>query len=181
MTLTTTPDNLRYPTGPATVGRIQTWLKNLADDVQLALNSLTSQHAEYAANVDGNASESVVGLGVFTRVAAETTDTGFTTAGTTSGIITVNSPGVYAVSAYILLQTSAGATYPATGRTFFNLIVNGKYIQRSSVVVGEDQGSLSVANVRIKNPGEQILFQAFKYGGPYRLVSTVRITKLGRL
>lgn len=181
MTLTTTPDNLRYPTGPATVGRIQTWLKNLADDVQLALNSLTNQHAEFTVTtaISGGAYAPV---GVFTRDATNSTSSTLVTPGA-SGVLTLNSPGVYAVTARFTTDSAIASSNDwivdlrgqlDNADTSILIAANGVNFNSNAY--------LSLGNMRVLSPGQVVRANVLMSSGVNRTITTrLRITKLGRV
>lgn len=183
----TTPDNLRYPTGPTKVGRLWQHFKNLADDTQLALNSLTNQHAEFTAQVVSMPNGQVLDLGVFVLDAAASTNDQFVVP-STSGRLIFNSPGLYAVSGSVNMSTTNDSiATPATGRTFIDLQdANAAILQRMSMASGEDRVSYSLPNLRIKAPGTVRAFKLFRNIADAQIngskVNTrIFVTKLGRL
>lgn len=174
---TTTPDNFPYPDGPVQIGRLHSWFKNLAEAVQLAINSLTSEHIEFTSTTGGLGNSGVYGVGALTMDASKSTSPGLAVA-SGGGDLTIVKPGVYAISSL----TKIGAV--ATGRTYLSLYEPGDVImQRMSINVNEDIGSLSIANYRVVNPNQKLLFQISRVVGNASVgtETRIRVTKLGRI
>lgn len=138
---------------------------------------LALSHAEFTASVStGN--NTLTNAGVFTIDSSKSTDTTFVTP-STSGILLVASPGIYAISTV----TATTSAIPMTSRAFLDLAYSSGLadIQRVSIVVGEDRGSLASPNVRVTTANQTIYFQHFiNIASPPNTVSTrARITRIG--
>ncbi len=137
---------------------------------------LALSHAEFTASVSA-ANATLVLAGTWTLDASQSTNAVFVTPGG-NGILTITDPGIYAVST---VSTNA-ATVPMTGRGFLDLsfVSSAADIQRVSVPVGEDRGSLSSPNVRVTAANTDLYFQLYQTTGGTRTVSTrARVTRIG--
>jgi hypothetical protein len=145
---------------------------------------LSLAHAEFTAiRTTATANSTLYLLGVFTLDATNSTSTTMAVAGT-DGIIRITDPGLYSISTVTFNRNTANTAYVAqTGRGFLDMsFVSGEAdIQRVSIVVGEDRGSLSAPNVRVVNPDTPVYFQAYRTVGDTtaHTRSRVRITRLG--
>lgn len=143
---------------------------------------LALSHAEFTAqkNIDPSGSPQL--LGVFSIDAAFSTNSSFAIPGT-DGIIVLVEPGIYAVSTVTYMRNTGDTAYaPATARTFLNLgfAPISADLQRVSIVVGEDRGSIASPNVRSTFANQNLYFEAFQNTGGVALLKTrARITRLG--
>lgn len=141
---------------------------------------LALSHAEFTSQITlANGGPNL--LGTFTLDATKTTDTTFISP-STSGILIINNPGVYAVSTVTAMYNPFPTVAAATGRTFLDLsfTLSAADLQRVSIVVGEDRGSLSSPNVRSTIASQNLYFEIFKNTTANADVRTrVRITRIG--
>lgn len=145
---------------------------------------LATPHAEFTAVLTASTpNNTLYNLGVFTLDAANSTSTTMAVAGA-SGIIKITDPGLYSISTVTFNRNTANTSYvAATGRTFLDLsfVPSEADIQRVSINVGEDRGSVSSGNVRVLNPDTNLYFQAYRVVGDTtaHTRSRVRITRIG--
>lgn len=178
MTLSTTPDNIPYPTGPASVGRIQTWFKNQADAVQLALNSLTNQHMEFTAS-KSIPTAAVTAGGVLAVDAAMSTGVQFAVPGA-DGRITINTPGVYALT--MAAEATTAIVYDQW-QLVISRVSNADIMAIGNAFPFQQRNIyISNPNVRILTPGEQLKFEYYKSSAGNHTINTrLRLTRLGRV
>lgn len=174
----TTPDNIRYPNGPTKVGRLWQHFKNLADDTQLALNSLTNQHIECVAAKSNIPILVVARVGQFSvdpQLSSNTQMASFPG----DGVIRIAAPGVYALSSFTNMDQGTGRSFVEVSTTPND---NG-LLQRIPIPVGEDKGSLSLPNLRITQPNTDLYFNIYRHQSQPASESRtrVRITKMGRI
>jgi hypothetical protein len=131
------------------------------------------QHAEYTTTANVVADGVVVNAGSVTVDAAASTDTTFATPG--GGTLTINSPGLYAVT-WSVVSSSA-----LTGRYFASVKIGATEVAREPGNGGsETTFTLSVPNVRIPTGGSVLTFEVFKnVGGASNVTGRIRITRLG--
>ena len=112
-------------------------------------------------------------VGVFSIDSTQSNDSTFAVPGG-DGEITLTQPGIYAVSCL----TNMGGT--ATSRSFMQVDLGGVALQRLSIVVGEDYGSVSVPNCRTVSTGVIMRILLFKQTGATATVITrLRIARMG--
>lgn len=143
---------------------------------------LATPHVEFTANNGNFPNNTLQYVGIFARDDVQSTDPEMVTI-PANGILQFTNPGVYAVSTVTAMRNAADTAYAAaTGRTFLDLstVANEANIQRVTIPVGEDRGSMAVPNLRITVANQRIYFQIFRNvadeGG--RFTTRARITRL---
>ncbi|MBD8466802.1 hypothetical protein IFU30_11035 [Plantibacter sp. CFBP 8798] len=145
---------------------------------------LSLAHAEFTAiRTAATANSNLYNLGVFSLDAPNSTSTSMAIAGA-DGIIRIANPGLYSISTVTFFRNTANTAYvAATGRAFLDLafVAAEADIQRVSINVGEDRGSISAGNVRVLAADTPIYFQAFRTVGDTtaHTRTRVRITRIG--
>lgn len=129
--------------------------------------------AEFTASKTGSDSGSTTTAGTLSLDATQSTDSVFVVPGA-SGILTLVRPGVY------LISVTAQIGIATTGRTFVEILYPGSTVySRSSIVVGEDTGTLT-APVRTVSDNTSISVNFFKtVGGSSTTNTRVRIARIG--
>lgn len=178
MGIPTTPDGFVRPAGNDTIGSLRGMLVSFMDQVQLALNSLTSKHVEFKAQRGGIANSTVQNVGAFVMdEARSTTKTMVVSDG--DGWLKFNEVGVFAITAPFEMGIAA------SGRTFFEFQVQGSTFKgaRAPIPSGEDSTYIGYGNVRVTEVGQRILFNMYRNVSDTSKVSTttVYVTKVGRL
>lgn len=112
-------------------------------------------------------------VGTLSIDSTQSTDANFVTPGA-SGILTLVQPGVYLIS--VTLATNAATT----GRTFIEILYPGSTVySRSSIVVGEDTGTLTTPmRTTAANTSFSVNFYKIT-GGTTTVATRVRIARLG--
>lgn len=135
---------------------------------------LATPHAEFTASASVN-NAAVTSLGTFSLDVTRSTSTNFVTP-VGNGQLSIANPGIYAISS----SSAIGA--PVTARSFVEASNStaGQGLQRTSIGVQEDEGSLSVPNVNIFTANSRIQFNVYQQSNATRTVnSRVRITRIG--
>lgn len=154
----TTPDNLSYPDGSNQIGRLHQWIKDLAEDVQLAINSLTSEYAFFYGEQTTTTQNAQVVLPPLIIDPARSTTTTSIVAGTNPGTVKFNTPGLYSMTA----RYQAGKA--STGRTFLRFFkeVTNEELYLNNMPAGEFSISMSIGAFRVEQPGEVFKFDYMK-------------------
>lgn len=136
---------------------------------------LALPHAEFTAS-KSIANATVTTVGTFTYDSSASSSSNFITIGA-DGILIAVSPGVYAISTL----SSQGPVM--TGRSFLDLALSSddsQIIQRVSINVAEDKGSISMPNLRLTAANTSIWFKVYQSSGGSATVGTrVRISRIG--
>lgn len=126
---------------------------------------LALPYAEYTASVSPVANSTLTLVGTFSIDSTNSTDSTMASP-QTSGILRFANPGIYSISSYTKLRDSGDTTTDSvTSRTFLDLSIPPTFnniIQRMSIVVGEDSGSLSMPTLRVPSSNYDIQFVVFK-------------------
>lgn len=136
---------------------------------------LATPHVEFTCSATNVVVGSVTPIGNFTVDTNRTTASNIATP-ISSGTVQIADSGIYAVSS----NTYIGAS--ATGRSFIQVadLTTSIGMQRTSIGVGEDEGSLSVPNAYLLVAGTQLQFTVYQTTGATRTVtSRTRITRIG--
>lgn len=144
---------------------------------------LSLAHAEFACEAANALNNTLSFVGTPVLDAANSTSTTMAVA-SSNGVISITDPGLYAISTVTDFRNVAqNRQEAATGRTFLDMATANSIadLQRASIAVGEDRGSLSVGNVRVLNPASLIYFQFYRtVAATSALTRTrIRITRLG--
>lgn len=146
---------------------------------------LATPHIEFNATKGAVSNSTLYTLGAFALDEPQSTSKTIATAGA-EGVINITDPGLYAISTVTQLRAGTNPAVPtaAVGRTFLDMAYSTGVadIQRVSINVGEDRGSMAAPNVRVTAPNQPIWFQAYRtvtgseVGGA--TLTRVRITRL---
>jgi len=144
---------------------------------------LATPHIEFNATQPAVLNSTLSPCGVFAIDSTNSTSTTIATPSASSGVIKITDPGLYAISTVTQLrQVGDAGPQAATGRTFLDMAFSAGVadIQRVSIVVGEDRGSMAAPNVRVTSPDQSIFFQFFRVvADPASITKTrVRITRI---
>lgn len=147
---------------------------------------LAVPHTEWTFTSAANAAGGVNPVGPFQIDAATSTSQNQAAASSTpkSGQIIIADPGVYAYSATL---GSVGSPAPGfSGRTFLDLSYSSDtslappIVNRTSIAVGEDRGTITVPNLRTTIPNQPIFLSYFHSNSTTISVSgRARLTRLG--
>lgn len=176
----TIPDNISYPDGPEQVGRLHQWIKDLAEDVQLAINSLTNQHAVFnCVKTIPSTGDQLVGTPVFDDTL--TTNKTFCVP-TADGELTIQSPGLYAVSSTSIFDPGGAVATPIYADARVGVLIGIPRYRGSANYPSSRLTSTALPNLRILQPGQKLFFTVQQTSGTALLTNTaIQITKLGRL
>lgn len=139
---------------------------------------LTPSHAEFTASKQIPNGVGVT-IGAFSIESTSSTNSTFIVpAG--DGILTFVDPGVYAISTMSFVRNTADTTFlPVTGRAFVEIYTVTNTVQRMSINVGEDRGSVALPNLRVTVANQDIYFGVYQTTGGNALVkTTARITRI---
>lgn len=138
---------------------------------------LATPHAEFTSTTTVN-NTTTTQLGTFTLDSTRSTSTNFVTPGGT-GFVNIADPGIYSVSSF---SSTADGT-PMSGRSFLDLATTADdsgILQRISINVGENAGSISMPNLRTVASPTSLYFKMYQTTGASRSIPTrIRITRLG--